>query len=152
MIAVEDFQSTANRKPSAVWSVVAKIVFMNAVFSFDSILSAIALVDDPNDDFWVMALAILAGGGLMIWLADSVSTFLQRNRMYEVLGLFILFVVGILLLSEGGHLAHMKLFGQEILEMSKATFYFVITVLVLTEIVQSRYKKKLLQQVKSQRK
>ena len=115
-------------------------------------MSAIALVDDPNDDFWVMALAILTGGALMIWLADSVSTFLQRNRMYEVLGLFILFVVGILLLSEGGHLAHMKLFGEEIHAMSKATFYFVITVLVLTEVVQSRYKKKLLQQQKSQRK
>ena len=99
-----------------------------------------------------MAVAILAGGGLMIWLADSVSAFLQRNRMYEVLGLFILFVVGILLLSEGGHLAHMKLFGEEIHAMSKATFYFVITVLVLTEVVQSRYKKKLLQQQKSQRK
>jgi hypothetical protein len=36
--------------------------------------------------------------------------------------------------------------------MSKATFYFVITVLVLTEVVQSRYKKKLLQQQKSLRK
>ena len=146
MIAVEDFQSMANREPSTVWSVVAKIVFMNAVFSFDSILSAIALVDDPNDDFWVMALAILAGGAMMIWLADSVSSFLQRNRMYEVLGLFILFVVGILLLSEGGHLAQMKLFGNEVHSMSKATFYFVITVMVLTEIVQSRYKKKLLQE------
>jgi predicted tellurium resistance membrane protein TerC len=99
-----------------------------------------------------MALAILAGGAMMICLADSVSSFLQRNRMYEVLGLFILFVVGILLLSEGGHLAQMKLFGNEVHSMSKATFYFVITVLVLTEIVQSRYKKKLLQQIKSQRK
>jgi predicted tellurium resistance membrane protein TerC len=152
MIAVEDFQSMANREPATVWSVVAKIVFMNAVFSFDSILSAIALVDDPNDDFWVMALAILAGGAMMICLADSVSSFLQRNRMYEVLGLFILFVVGILLLSEGGHLAQMKLFGNEVHSMSKATFYFVIAVMVLTEIVQSRYKKKLLQEQKSQRK
>ena len=38
----------------------------------------------------------------------------------------------------------MKLFGSEIHAMSKTTFYFVITVLVLTEVVQSRYKKKLL--------
>jgi len=80
----------------------------------------------------------------MILLADRVSEFLQRNRMYEVLGLFILFVVGILLLSEGGHLAGLKLLGHEIHAMSKATFYFVITVLVLTEIVQSSYQKKLL--------
>ena len=55
------------------------------------------------------------------------------------------FVVGILLLSEGGHLAHLQLFGHKIEAMSKATFYFVIGVLVLTEIVQSRYQKKLLQ-------
>jgi len=80
----------------------------------------------------------------MIWLAERVSTFLERNRMYEVLGLFILFVVGIMLLSEGGHLAHLHLFGNPIEAMSKTTFYFVIAVLVLTDIVQTRYQKKLL--------
>jgi predicted tellurium resistance membrane protein TerC len=64
--------------------------------------------------------------------------------MYEVLGLFILFVVGILLLSEGGHLAHLQLFGHKIEAMSKATFYFVITVLVLVDVVQARYQKKLM--------
>ena len=37
--------------------------------------------------------AILTGGLLMILLADRVTEFLTRNRMYEVLGLFILFVV-----------------------------------------------------------
>jgi len=96
-----------------------------------------------SDVFWVMATAIVTGGVLMIWLADSVSTFLQKNRLYEVLGLFILFVVGIMLLTEGGHLAHLHLFGQEITAMSKTTFYFVIGVLVLTDIVQSRYQKRL---------
>ena len=80
----------------------------------------------------------------MIWLADRVSDFLQKNRMYEVLGLFILLVVGIMLLTEGAHLAHLKLFGEEIMPMTKATFYFVISVLVLTDIVQSRYQRKIL--------
>lgn len=80
----------------------------------------------------------------MILLADRVTEFLTRNRMYEVLGLFILFVVGILLVSEGGELAKLKLAGHEIHAMSKATFYFVITILVLVDIVQSRYQKKLL--------
>jgi len=59
--------------------------------------------------------------------------------------------VGIMLLTDGGELAKMKLFGNDVHAMSKTTFYFVITVLVLTEAVQSRYKKKLLQQQKSQR-
>jgi len=49
-----------------------------------------------------------------------------------------------MLLSEGGHLANMHLFGNEITPMSKATFYFVIGVLVVIDIVQSRYQKKLL--------
>ena len=64
--------------------------------------------------------------------------------MYEVLGLFILFIVGIMLLTEGGHLAHLKLFGNEITPMSKTTFYFVIGILVVTDIVQGRYQKKLI--------
>jgi len=84
----------------------------------------------------------------MIWLADRVSEFLQKNRMYEVLGLFILFVVGIMLLSEGGHLAHLHLFGHKITPMSKATFYFVIGILVLTDIVQTRYQKKIMKSTK----
>jgi len=116
------------------------IVLMNLVFSFDSILSAIAL----SDVFWVMATAIVISGILMIALADHVSTFLQRNRMYEVLGLFILFVVGIMLLTEGGHLAHLKIMGEPIMPMTKTTFYFVIGVLVLCDIVQTRYQRKLL--------
>ncbi len=91
-----------------------------------------------------MALAIVIGGLLMIWLSDRVTIFLERNRMYEVLGLFILFIVGIMLLSEGGHIAHLNLFGYEVTPMSKATFYFVITVLVLIDLVQGRYQKKLL--------
>jgi len=128
------------RKQRSIRSIVFWIVMMNLVFSFDSILSAMAL----SDVFWVMATSIVIGGALMIWLSGRVSSFLQKNRMYEVLGLFVLFVVGIMLLSEGGHLAHLRLFGHAVTPMSKATFYFVISVLVVTEIVQTRYKKKLL--------
>ena len=124
----------------SVGQVVFLIVAMNLVFSFDSILSAMAL----SDVFVVMATAIIIGGILMIVLADRVSDFLQKNRMYEVLGLFVLFVVGIMLLTEGGHLAHLKLFDKEIVPMTKTTFYFVISVLVLTDVVQTRYQKKLL--------
>ncbi len=116
------------------------IVAMNLVFSFDSILSAMAL----TDIFWVMATAIVIGGVLMIWLSDRVAGFLQKNRMYEVLGLFVLFVVGIMLLTEGAHLAHLKLAGNAITPMTKTTFYFVIGVLVLTDVVQGRYQRKLL--------
>lgn len=127
-------------KSKSAASAICWIMVMNVVFSFDSILSAMAL----TDVLWVMATAVILSGLAMIWLADRVSEFLNRNRMYEVLGLFVLFVVGIMLVSEGGHLAHLSLFGSEVTPMTKTTFYFVLAVLVLTDIVQGRYQKKLL--------
>lgn len=141
MIQIQDL-GHEDRKPKSVASLIFWIVLMNLVFSFDSILSAIAL----TNVFWVMASAIFIGAALMVWMADGVADFLEKNRMYEVLGLFILLIVGIMLLSEGGHLAHLKLFGNAIMPMTKTTFYFVITVLVLTDIVQSRYRRKLMRQ------
>lgn len=137
MTLEEEAHAAGNTKSAAM--VITTIVIMNAIFSIDSILSAMAL----TDVFMVMAVAICIGGALMIWLADRVSGFLQKNRMYEVLGLFILFVVGIMLLTDGAHLADMVLFGEPIHAMTKTTFYFVIFVLVLTDLVQTRYQKKL---------
>jgi len=117
----------------------AWIVAMNLVFSFDSILSAIAL----TDSFPVMATAIIISGILMIVMADRVAEFLKRNRMYEVLGLFVLFLVGVMLLSEGGHLAHLSAFGFHVEPMAKSTFYFTLIVLVIVDVAQGRYQKKL---------
>lgn len=141
MIRLEsDDEHGKDAKPKTVGAVIFWIVLMNVVFSFDSILSAMAL----TKNYWVMTIAIIIGGVLMIVLSDAVSNFLKKNRMYEVLGLFILLIVGVMLLSEGGHLAHLKFLGNTVDPMSKATFYFVIGVLVIIEIVQSRYQKKLL--------
>lgn len=137
-----DDHGESTRKAKSVGSVIFWIVVMNLVFSFDSILSAMAL----TDVFWVMTAAIIISGLMMIYLSDHVATFLAKNRMYEVLGLFVLFIVGIMLVSEGGHLAHLKFFGYEVTPMSKATFYFVLAVLVLVDIVQAQYQKKLLAQ------
>ena len=142
MIAVDDLAAVpdSDQGSKTAQSVITNIVIMNMVFSFDSILSAMAL----TDSLLIMTIAIVISGLLMIFLADQVSEFLHKNRLYEVLGLFILLIVGVMLLTEGGHLAHLSFFGHHITPMSKATFYFVITTLVLIDIVQSRYQKKLL--------
>ncbi|MFT4521565.1 MAG: putative tellurium resistance membrane protein TerC [Bacteroidia bacterium] len=139
MMSNETEDRDENAKPKSSTSVIIWIVLINLVFSFDSILSAMAL----SKVFAIMAIAIVIGGILMIWLADKVSAFLQKNRMYEVLGLFVLFVVGIMLITEGGELADLHIFNNAITHMNKTTFYFVITILVLTDIVQSKYQKKL---------
>jgi len=128
--------------------VVMMIIAMNLVFSFDSILSALAI----TDVFPILATAILISGAAMLSLADGVTVFLQKNRMYEVLGLFILLIVGVVLLGEAGqsaaHAMHddslaLKVFGFEIIPMSKSTFYFAVIVLFAVELLQSGYSRKL---------
>jgi len=138
MLSLED-EMHETVAPQSFNKVLTMVVIMNLVFSFDSILSAMAL----TKNYAVMASAILISSALMIWMADRVAEFLQKNRMYEVLGLFVLFIVGIMLISEGGHLAHLKFFDFPITPMSKTTFYFILAILVIVEVVQSKYAKKL---------
>ncbi len=143
LLAIHDVEKTPDKQSrSSVGRAITLIVIMNLVFSFDSILSAMAL----TKNIAIMATAIIISGLLMMWLADHVAEFLKKNRMYEVLGLFILFIVGIMLVSEGGHLAHLALFGHAVTPMAKSTFYFVLAVLIVVDVVQSRYQRKLLAQ------
>ena len=88
-------------------------------------------------------MAIVIGGLLMIWLSGHVTEFLKKNRMYEVLGLFILLIVGVMLLSEGAHFCSHAYIQQRHYRNEQSTFYFVIVVLILIDIVQSRYQKKI---------
>ena len=149
LLAVDHIEHTEGNKKKSVVQAVTMIVAMNLVFSFDSILSAMAIANTKDESgqihyqVWIMAVAIILSGVAMILMADSVAEFLKKNRMYEVLGLFILFIVGALLVSEGGHLAHMKIFGYEIHAIEKSTFYLVIFVLVVTDVISTRYQRRL---------
>ena len=150
LLTVEHIEHSEGGKSKSVTQAILMIVAMNLVFSFDSILSAMAIANtkDPvtgvvEYQVAIMAIAIIASGILMMLMADYVAEFLKKNRMYEVLGLFILFLVGVLLVTEGAHLAHMKLFTFPIDAMSKSSFYLVIGVLVITDIISTNYQKRL---------
>ena len=120
---------------------------MNLIFSFDSILSAIAITEVLP----LLIIAIITSGVAMLVLADKVTEFLERNRMYEVLGLFILLIVGIVLLGESGtaaaHAMHdqtlqIRIFDYPLIPKSKSTFYFSVIVLFLVEIIQTQYQRR----------
>ncbi|MGQ0486391.1 MAG: TerC family protein [Hyphomicrobiales bacterium] len=142
MLVVHDLEHEEGTRPrhSTVARALFWIVVMNIVFSFDTVLTAVAL----TKIFAVMAAAIGLSGILMVALAEHVARFLQRNRMYEVLGLFVLLLVGVMLLSEGGHIAHLAFFGYPVEPMAKSTFYFVVGALLVVDIVQGRYQKKIM--------
>ena len=184
LLAVDHIEHSEGAKSKSVLQAITMIVIMNLVFSFDSILSAMAIANvevsqivnaagdtlgqftgtitqckaeliaspvpgavgcEPGKEYqvWIMAIAIVASGIVMMLMADYVAEFLKKNRMYEVLGLFILFLVGVLLVTEGAHLAHLKLFTFPIDAMSKSSFYLVVGVLVITDIISTKYQKRL---------
>ena len=149
LLAVDHIEHSEGSGRRSVMGAIALIVAMNLVFSVDSILSAMAIASEKGADGTVtyqvplMVIAIILSGIAMIVLADRVTEFLKKNRMYEVLGLFILFLVGVLLVTEGAHLAHLKLFNFPIDAMSKSSFYLVVGVLVITDILSNRYQKRL---------
>ena len=152
LLTVDDVGHSADTKKKSVAEAIALIVAMNLVFSFDSILSAMAIANvketvdgvvETRYQVTIMAVAIIASGIAMMLMADYVAEFLHRNRMYEVLGLFILFLVGVLLVTEGAHLAHLHIFTFPIDAMSKSSFYLVVGVLVISDIISTNFQKRL---------
>jgi len=150
LLQVDHIEHSEGGGKRTVAGAITLIVLMNLVFSVDSILSAMAIASVKDVatgattyQVPLMVIAILISGLAMILLADKVTDFLKKNRMYQVLGLFILFLVGVLLVTEGAHLAHLKLFGFTIDAMSKSSFYLVVGVLVVTDILSNRYQKRL---------
>jgi len=149
LLSMHDFDHEgAEKSGKSAVQVVTLIVLMNLIFSFDSVLSALAI----TDVFPVLAAAILISGGAMLLLADGVTAFIEKNRMYEVLGLFILLIVGVVLLGEAGvaaeHATHdpamaIHIFGYALIPMSKTTFCFAVVVLFAVEFLQTGYKRKL---------
>lgn len=137
-----------NKFGKSATQVILLIVAMNLIFSFESVLSALAI----TKVFPILATAIILSGLAMIVLADGVTRLLEKNRMYEVLGLFILLIVGIVLLGESGQAAAqamhdpslaLKFFGYDVIPMSKTTVYFSIVVLIIVDVIQSGYSRKL---------
>lgn len=150
LLQVDHIEHSEGSGARSVGKAIALIVLMNLVFSVDSILSAMAIASVKDAETGMttyqvplMVIAILLSGLAMILLADRVTDFLKKNRMYQVLGLFILFLVGVLLVTEGAHLAHLKLAGFSIDAMSKSSFYLVVGVLIITDILSNRYQKRL---------
>ena len=150
LLQVDHIEHSEGGGKRSVAGAITLIVLMNLVFSVDSILSAMAIASEKDAvtglttyQVPLMVIAILVSGLGMILLADRVTNFLKKNRMYQVLGLFILFLVGVLLVTEGAHLAHLKLFGFKIDAMAKSSFYLVVFVLVVTDIISNRYQKRL---------
>ena len=85
MLTVDHIEHGEGKGKNSVMKAIAFIVLMNLVFSFDSILSAMAIASEKTADgstvynVPLMAIAIIVSGIAMMMMADVVTEFLKKK-------------------------------------------------------------------------
>src|SRR5690606_27218960 len=81
-------------------AVIGQIMLLDIVFSLDSIITAVGMVDQR----WVMVTAILASIVFMLAFARPIGEFVERHPTVKVLALSFLIMIGLVLVADGfGH-------------------------------------------------
>lgn len=112
---------------SSLSSVIVQIVLIDAVFSFDSILTAIGMVDQVS----IMIIAVVISIGIMMIFAGPISSFINKHPSLQMLALSFLIAIGIMLVAEAFH--------QEI---SKNYIYTTIAFSLIVELLNMRMRRK----------
>jgi predicted tellurium resistance membrane protein TerC len=108
-------------------SVIVQIAIIDIVFSLDSVITAVGMVDH----LWVMVVAMLIAVGVMMWFATPISDFVDKYPTIKVLALSFLILIGVLLVAEG--------LGQH---LDKGYIYFAMAFSVAVEAVNIRLRGK----------
>jgi predicted tellurium resistance membrane protein TerC len=78
-------------------SVIIQIMLLDIVFSLDSIITAVGMVDER----WVMVAAILISIVFMLAFARPIGEFVERHPTVKVLALSFLLMIGLVLIADG---------------------------------------------------
>lgn len=116
-----------SRGHAAMWSVILQIGIFDIIFSFDSVFTAVGMT--PH--FWIMATAICIAILVMIFAAEPLSAFVERNPTIKMLALSFLLLVGTMLVADG--------FQYHI---PRAYVYFAISYAVFVELLNAAYKRR----------
>lgn len=111
---------------AAFGSVVVQIILVDAVFSFDSILTAIGLVDE----IWVMITAVIISMTIMLLFSGAISRFINKHPTLQVLALAFLIMIGVMLVAEGLHR-----------HFPKSYIYTAIAFSLVVELINMRLRK-----------
>ena len=78
-------------------SVLFQIALMDLIFSLDSVITAVGMVDE----ILVMIAAVVVAVGVMVVFADRISNFVSRHPTLKMLALSFLMLIGVMLVAEG---------------------------------------------------
>jgi predicted tellurium resistance membrane protein TerC len=78
-------------------SAIGQILALDLVFSVDSIITAVGMVDE----LWVMYTAVVVSVLIMLFAAEPVSRFVNNHPAFKILALSFLLLIGVALVAEG---------------------------------------------------
>jgi predicted tellurium resistance membrane protein TerC len=131
--SLEGEEAPAHMKaPVNVMATIVQIMLIDLVFSLDSIITAVGMVDDVR----IMIAAVIISLALMMLFAKSIGEFVDAHPSIKMLALSFLVVVGVVLVAEG--------FGHHV---PKGYIYFGMAFAFSVEMLNIRFRKKRTQAV-----
>jgi predicted tellurium resistance membrane protein TerC len=122
----EEGESSRRVAPSFA-SVIAQILVLDIVFSLDSVITAVGMVDQLA----VMIAAVIVAVGFMLGFSGAISRFVHDHPTVKMLALSFLMLIGVTLIGEG--------FDQHI---PKGYVYFAMGFSVAVEMLNLKLRKK----------
>lgn len=121
----EEGHRSAKVYPSLA-GVLIQIALLDMVFSLDSVITAVGMVDN----LWIMIAAVVVSIAFMMAFAGGIGSFVQKHPTIKMLALSFLILIGVTLIAEG--------LDQHI---PKGYIYFAMAFSVLVEILNLRLRK-----------
>jgi predicted tellurium resistance membrane protein TerC len=89
----------AAKVQAAFWSVIVQIMLLDIVFSLDSVITAVGMVDE----IMIMVAAVVIAATVMVFTATPLGNFVERHPTVKMLALSFLLLIGFTLIVEGLH-------------------------------------------------
>ena len=123
----EDKGSDEPQRVASYGMILVQIAIIDIVFSFDSVITAVGMVDDIP----VMVIAIVIAVGVMMFAAKSIGDFVDRHPSIKMLALSFLILVGVVLIGEGWDM-----------HIPKGYIYFAMAFAFMVEMINIHMRKK----------
>jgi predicted tellurium resistance membrane protein TerC len=117
----------SKRVPPTFTAVIIQILLLDIVFSLDSVITAVGMVDHVE----VMIAAVVVAVAFMMFFAGPISRFVEKHPTVKMLALSFLLLIGVTLIAEG--------FEQHI---SKGYIYFAMAFSVMVEMLNLKMRSK----------
>ena len=113
-------------KATTFKSVIVQILILDLVFSVDSIITAVGMVEE----LWIMYAAVVVTVTIMLFASEPISKFIDKHPALKMLALSFLLLIGVSLIAEGLEF-----------HIPKGYIYFSMAFAILVDILQLRMNK-----------